>query len=64
MDSGPTGRFSFASKPDCAKRNIAGWSKLRWLAELTRTMLNVFYRVAFRKKIYVSIDALQADLDV
>uniref|UniRef100_A0A0S4U0B0 Integrase family protein n=1 Tax=Ralstonia solanacearum TaxID=305 RepID=A0A0S4U0B0_RALSL len=30
---------------------------------LHKTMLNEFYRVAFRKKIYTSIDALQADLD-
>jgi Integrase core domain len=26
-------------------------------------MLNEFYRVAFRKKIYTSLDELQADLD-
>ena len=26
-------------------------------------MLNEFYRVAFRKKIYVSLEALQQDLD-
>ena len=30
---------------------------------LHKTMLNEFYRVAFRKKIYRSIDELQADLD-
>lgn len=30
---------------------------------LHRTMLNEFYRVAFRKKIYRSIDELQTDLD-
>ena len=30
---------------------------------LHKTMLNEFYRIAFRKKIYDSIDALQADLD-
>jgi transposase InsO family protein len=30
---------------------------------LHKTMLNEFYRVAFRKKIYTSIEALQADLD-
>ncbi|AOJ64219.1 integrase [Burkholderia ubonensis] len=30
---------------------------------LHKTMLNEFYRVAFRKKIYDSIDALQTDLD-
>jgi transposase InsO family protein len=29
-----------------------------------RTMLNQFYQVAFRKKIYESIDALQKDVDV
>jgi transposase InsO family protein len=28
-----------------------------------RTVLDEFYRIAFRKKIYHSIDALQADLD-
>jgi transposase InsO family protein len=28
-----------------------------------KTLLDEFYRVAFRKKIYRSIDALQADLD-
>jgi transposase InsO family protein len=28
-----------------------------------RTVLDAFYRVAFRKKIYTSIEALQADLD-
>jgi transposase InsO family protein len=28
-----------------------------------RTVLDEFYRVAFRKKIYRSIDELQADLD-
>jgi hypothetical protein len=28
-----------------------------------RTVLNEFYRVAFRKKMYRSIDELQADLD-
>jgi transposase InsO family protein len=28
-----------------------------------RTVLNEFYRVAFRKKVYRSIDELQADLD-
>jgi transposase InsO family protein len=28
-----------------------------------KTMLNEFYRVAFRKKIYTSLEALQADLD-
>ena len=28
-----------------------------------RTVLDEFYRVAFRKKIYTSIEALQADLD-
>ena len=27
-------------------------------------MLNEFYRVAFRKKVYRSIDELQADLDL
>jgi transposase InsO family protein len=30
---------------------------------LHKTMLNEFYRIAFRKKIYRSIDELQADLD-
>jgi transposase InsO family protein len=30
---------------------------------LHRTMLNEFYRVAFRKKLYASIADLQADLD-
>ncbi|MHA6845226.1 integrase core domain-containing protein [Ralstonia syzygii] len=30
---------------------------------LHKTMLNEFYRAAFRKKIYASIDALQTDLD-
>jgi transposase InsO family protein len=29
-----------------------------------RTVLDEFYRVAFRKKIYATIDALQADLDL
>jgi hypothetical protein len=29
-----------------------------------KTVLNEFYRVAFRKKVYGSIDELQADLDV
>jgi hypothetical protein len=29
-----------------------------------RTALDEFYRVAFRKKIYLAIDELQADLDV
>jgi Integrase core domain len=29
-----------------------------------KTVLNEFYRVAFRKKVYHSIDELQADLDV
>ena len=29
-----------------------------------KTVLNEFYRVAFRKKVYSSIDELQADLDV
>ena len=33
------------------------------VGRLHRTMLNEFYRVAFRKKIYSSIEALQADLD-
>jgi Integrase core domain len=28
-----------------------------------RTILDEFYRIAFRKKIYRSIDELQADLD-
>jgi transposase InsO family protein len=28
-----------------------------------KTVLNEFYRVAFRKKLYASLDALQADLD-
>jgi hypothetical protein len=28
-----------------------------------KTALNEFYRVAFRKKVYRSIDELQADLD-
>ena len=28
------------------------------------TVLNEFYRVAFRKKVYRSLDELQADLDV
>ena len=28
-----------------------------------KTMLNEFYRVAFRKKIYASLEALQQDLD-
>jgi hypothetical protein len=30
---------------------------------LHRTMLDEFYRIAFRKKVYRSIQALQADLD-
>ena len=29
-----------------------------------KTVLNEFYRVAFRKKVYRFIDELQADLDV
>ncbi len=29
-----------------------------------KTVLNEFYRVAFRKRIYASIDELQSDLDV
>jgi hypothetical protein len=29
-----------------------------------KTVLNEFYRVAFRNKVYRSIDELQADLDV
>ena len=28
-----------------------------------KTVLNEFYRIAFRKKVYRSIDELQADLD-
>jgi hypothetical protein len=28
-----------------------------------KTMLDEFYRIAFRKKVYASIDELQADLD-
>jgi hypothetical protein len=28
-----------------------------------KTVLNEFYRVAFRKKVYRSIDELQADLE-
>lgn len=28
-----------------------------------KTVLNKFYRVAFRKKLYMSLDELQADLD-
>jgi hypothetical protein len=31
---------------------------------LRKTVLNEFYRVASRKKVYRSIDELQADLDV
>jgi hypothetical protein len=35
-----------------------------WICErFHRTVLDEFYRVAFRKKIYRSIDELQADLD-
>ncbi len=34
------------------------------VGRLHKTMLNEFYRVAFRKKIYKSVDALQTDLDV
>jgi transposase InsO family protein len=30
---------------------------------LHKTMLNAFYRIAFRKKLYLSIEALQDDLD-
>ncbi|KVU59539.1 hypothetical protein WK70_00455 [Burkholderia cepacia] len=33
------------------------------VGRLHKTMLNEFYRVAFRKKIYKSVDALQTDLD-
>jgi transposase InsO family protein len=29
-----------------------------------KTMLDEFYRIAFRKKLYATIDALQADLDL
>jgi len=29
-----------------------------------RTVLNEFYRVAFRRKVYPSIEQLQADLDL
>jgi len=29
-----------------------------------KTMLNEFYRIAFRKRLYGSIDELQADLDL
>jgi hypothetical protein len=29
-----------------------------------KTVLNEFYRVAFRKKVYRSIEELQADLDI
>jgi len=33
------------------------------VARFHKTVLNEFYRVAFRKQVYRSIDALQADLD-
>jgi hypothetical protein len=31
--------------------------------QITRTVLDEFYRVAFRKRIYSSVEELQADLD-
>jgi hypothetical protein len=34
------------------------------LRNIHKTVLNEFYRVAFRKRVYHSIDELQADLDV
>jgi hypothetical protein len=34
------------------------------LRALHKIVLNEFYRVAFRKKVYRSIDELQADLDL
>jgi hypothetical protein len=34
-----------------------------WLNPFTKTVLDEFYRVAFRKKVYSSIEELQADLD-
>jgi hypothetical protein len=37
------------------------WSRLTVI--YVSTMLNEFYRVAFRKKVYRSIDELRADLD-
>ena len=37
------------------------WSRLTVI--YVSTMLNEFYRVAFRKEVYRSIDELQADLD-
>src|SRR5207245_9402953 len=36
----------------------------RLLRRFHKTVLNEFYRVAFRKKVYRSIDELQADLDL
>lgn len=38
-------------------------SKNNWSERFQRTVLDDFYRVAFRKKIYLTLDELQKDLD-
>ena len=60
-------RFSCDSyrKSDVATLRIMEWSGrgLRISTSSATAVLNEFYRVAFRKKVYRSIDELQADLD-
>jgi hypothetical protein len=40
-----------------------GRARVRLQDRFHKTVLNEFYRVAFRKKVYRSVDELQADLD-
>jgi hypothetical protein len=56
-------RTSITHAPKRRVRRPTESANLRTLPHFHKTVLNVFYRVAFRKKVYRSIDELQIDLD-
>jgi hypothetical protein len=64
LASGPStyGRGCAAAPPRRLEDTITTEQKIIRAKRFHKTVLNEFYRVAFRKKAYRSIDELQADL--
>jgi Integrase core domain len=60
----PHGEFESECPGYCGAPDTFYVGNMKGVERLHKTMLNEFYRIAFRKKLYISIRELQDDLDL
>jgi hypothetical protein len=60
----PHGEFESECPGYCGAQDTFYVGNMKGVERLHKTMLNEFYRIAFRKKLYASIVELQDDLDL